>query len=63
MLTLQSQFKHIQKHFGVDLPHSVMAHMDPVLIKKIDWETTNALEVGRKHAGPGDGPMWDAGGD
>ncbi|PNW81045.1 hypothetical protein CHLRE_07g340350v5 [Chlamydomonas reinhardtii] len=44
MLTLQSQFKHIQKHFGVDLPHSVIAHMDPVLIKKIDWETTNALE-------------------
>lgn len=52
MLTLQSQFKHIQKHFGVDLPHSVIAHMDPVLIKKIDWETTNALEVGGRQRQP-----------
>ena len=33
-----------QKHFGVDLPHGVIAHMDPLLIKKIDWETTNNLE-------------------
>ncbi|PNH08830.1 hypothetical protein TSOC_004580 [Tetrabaena socialis] len=44
MLTLSAQFRHIQKHFGVDLPHSVLAYMDPVLIKKIDWETTNGLE-------------------
>ncbi|GLC34318.1 hypothetical protein PLESTB_000742700 [Pleodorina starrii] len=44
MLTLQAQFRHIQKHFGVDLPHSVLAHMDPLLVKKIDWETTNGLE-------------------
>nr|6RD4_1 Chain 1, ATP synthase associated protein ASA1 [Polytomella sp. Pringsheim 198.80]6RD5_1 Chain 1, ATP synthase associated protein ASA1 [Polytomella sp. Pringsheim 198.80]6RD7_1 Chain 1, ATP synthase associated protein ASA1 [Polytomella sp. Pringsheim 198.80]6RD8_1 Chain 1, ATP synthase associated protein ASA1 [Polytomella sp. Pringsheim 198.80]6RD9_1 Chain 1, ATP synthase associated protein ASA1 [Polytomella sp. Pringsheim 198.80]6RDA_1 Chain 1, ATP synthase associated protein ASA1 [Polytome len=44
LLTLTQQFKHIQKHFGIDLPHSVVAHMDPLLIKKIDWETTNALE-------------------
>lgn len=44
MLTLAAQAKHIAKHFGVDLPHSVMAHMDPVLFKKIDWETTNGLE-------------------
>ncbi|EFJ47258.1 mitochondrial F1F0 ATP synthase associated protein [Volvox carteri f. nagariensis] len=44
MLTLSAQFRHIQKHFGVDLPHSVLAHMDPVLVKKIDWETTNGLE-------------------
>jgi hypothetical protein len=34
-----------QAHFGVDLPHSVVAHMDPILVKKIDWETTNGLEV------------------
>jgi len=34
----------LQKHFGVDLPHGVIAHMDPILIKKIDWETTNNLE-------------------
>ncbi|GIL91596.1 hypothetical protein Vretimale_9636 [Volvox reticuliferus] len=44
MLTLSAQFRHIQKHFGVDLPHSVLAHMDPILVKKIDWETTNGLE-------------------
>lgn len=44
MLTLSAQFRHIQKHFGVDLPHSVLAHMDPLLVKKIDWETTNGLE-------------------
>ncbi|GFR50416.1 hypothetical protein Agub_g12633 [Astrephomene gubernaculifera] len=44
MLTLSAQFRHIQKHFGVDLPHSVLAYMDPVLVKKIDWETTNGLE-------------------
>ncbi|KAG2491937.1 hypothetical protein HYH03_009670 [Edaphochlamys debaryana] len=43
-LTLAAQFRHIQKHFGVDLPHSVLAYMDPVLVKKIDWETTNGLE-------------------
>jgi hypothetical protein len=34
----------LQKHFGVDLPHGVIAHMDPILVKKIDWETTNNLE-------------------
>ena len=28
----------------MDLPHSVLAHMDPILFKKIDWETTNGLE-------------------
>lgn len=43
-LTLAAQLKHLQKHFGVDLPHGVIAHMDPILIKKIDWETTNSLE-------------------
>lgn len=43
-LTLSAQLKHLQKHFGVDLPHGVVAHMDPLLIKKIDWETTNNLE-------------------
>ncbi len=43
-LTLAAQLKHLQTHFGVDLPHGVIAHMDPVLIKKIDWETTNNLE-------------------
>lgn len=44
LLTLTQQFKHIAKHFGVDLPHSVLAYMDPVLIKKIDYETTNGLD-------------------
>ena len=34
----------LQKHFGVDLPHSVLAYMDPILVKKIDWETTNGLD-------------------
>lgn len=43
-LTLAAQLKHLQKHFGVDLPHGVIAHMDPLLIKKVDWETTNNLE-------------------
>lgn len=43
-LTLAAQLKHLQKHFGVDLPHGVIAHMDPLTIKKIDWETTNNLE-------------------
>jgi len=43
-LTLAAQLKHLQKHFGVDLPHGVIAHMDPILVKKIDWETTNNLE-------------------
>lgn len=33
-----------QKHFGVDMPHGVLAHMDPILIKKIDWETTHGLD-------------------
>lgn len=33
-----------QKHFGVDLPHSVLAFMDPILVKKIDYETTNGLD-------------------
>ena len=28
----------------MDLPHGVIAHMDPILVKKIDWETTNNLE-------------------
>jgi hypothetical protein len=28
----------------VDLPHGVIAHMDPILVKKIDWETSNNLE-------------------
>lgn len=43
-LTMAAQLKHLQKHFGVDLPHGVLAHMDPILIKKIDWETTNSLD-------------------
>ena len=33
-----------QKHFGVDLPHGVLAHMDPILVKKIDYETTYGLD-------------------
>jgi hypothetical protein len=41
---LPPQAKHLAKHFGVDLPHGVIAHMDPLLVKKIDWETTNNLE-------------------
>ncbi|MEW5298996.1 MAG: hypothetical protein WDW36_002057 [Sanguina aurantia] len=44
MLTLTQQFKHISKHFGVDLPHSVLSYMDPVLTKKIDYETTHGLD-------------------
>mmetsp|Transcript_33238 Transcript_33238/g.73506 ORF Transcript_33238/g.73506 Transcript_33238/m.73506 type:complete len:629 (+) Transcript_33238:92-1978(+) len=43
-LTLSAQLKHLQKHFGVDLPHGVLAYMDPLLVKKIDWETTNGLD-------------------
>lgn len=26
------------------MPHGVLAHMDPLLVKKIDWETTNGLD-------------------
>lgn len=54
-LTVAAQFRHIQKHFGVDLPHSVLAHMDPILFKKIDWETTNGLEVRHREEGGGRG--------
>lgn len=43
-LTMSAQLKHMQKHFGVDLPHGVLAHMDPLLIKKIDFETTYGLD-------------------
>lgn len=43
-LTLAAQLKHLQKHFGVDLPHGVLAHMDPILVKKIDFETTVGLD-------------------
>lgn len=44
LLTLVQQAKHIQKHFGIDLPHSVLSYMDPVLMRKIDWETTNGMD-------------------
>eukprot|EP00955_Chlamydomonas_euryale_P040685 351779-Chlamydomonas_euryale.AAC.1 len=43
-LTMAAQLKHLQAHFGVDLPHGVLAHMDPLLVKKIDWETTHGLD-------------------
>lgn len=44
LLTLSAMSKHLSKHFGIDVPHSVLAHMDPVLFKKVDWETTNGLD-------------------
>lgn len=43
-LTVTAQLKHLQAHFGVDLPHGVLAHLDPILVKKIDYETTNGLD-------------------
>jgi hypothetical protein len=43
-LTLAAQLKHLKRHFGVDLPHGVLAHMDPILVKKIDFETTYGLD-------------------
>ena len=43
-LTMMAQLKHLQAHFGVDLPHGVLAHMDPILVKKIDFETTHGLD-------------------
>ncbi|KAG1681525.1 hypothetical protein FOA52_014031 [Chlamydomonas sp. UWO 241] len=43
-LTMAAQLKHLQTHFGVDLPHGTLAYMDPILVKKIDFETTHGLD-------------------
>jgi len=45
MLTLQQQSRHIAQHIEFDLPQSVVAHMDPLLYKKLDWELTNGQDL------------------
>jgi hypothetical protein len=45
MLTLQQQARHIAQHIEFDLPQAVVAHMDPLLYKKLDWELTNGQDL------------------
>lgn len=45
MLTLQQQGRHISEHIEFDLPQAVVAHMDPLLYKKLDWELTNGQDL------------------
>lgn len=35
----------VQQNLEFDLPQSAYAHMDPILYKKIDWETTQGLDL------------------
>eukprot|EP00877_Chromochloris_zofingiensis_P014847 jgi/Chrzof1/9616/Cz04g09240.t1 len=45
LLRLQQQSRHIHQNLEFDLPQSAYAHMDPILYKKIDWETTQGLDL------------------
>lgn len=45
MLTLQQQSRHIAQNIEFDLPQAVVAHMDPLLYKKLDWELTNGQDL------------------
>lgn len=45
ILTLQQQARHVAQHIEFDLPQAVMAHMDPLLYKKLDWELTNGQDL------------------
>lgn len=40
-LTLTQQFKHLHAFFQTEMPMSVLQHMDPLFIKKVDWETSH----------------------
>jgi hypothetical protein len=44
-LRLLQQAKHIHHNIDFDLPQGVVAHMDPILMKKIDFETTHTLDT------------------
>lgn len=50
LLTLTQQSRHIAQHIQFDLPQAAVAHMDPLLYKKLDWETTHGLELLHKEA-------------
>lgn len=45
MLTLLAQARHIHQQIEFDLPQSAIAYMDPLLYKKLDWETTNGQDL------------------
>jgi hypothetical protein len=35
----------LQQHLEFDLPQSAVAHMDPILYKKLDWEVTHGHDL------------------
>lgn len=45
LLTLQRQARHVAAHLEFDLPQAQLAHMDPLLYKKLDWEVTHGHDV------------------
>lgn len=45
LLTLHQQARHMHQHLEFDLPQSAVAHMDPILYKKLDWEVTHGHDL------------------
>jgi hypothetical protein len=45
LLTLAAQSAHAARHLEFDLPQAAVAHMDPILYKKLDWETTHGHDL------------------
>jgi hypothetical protein len=45
LLTLAAQSAHAARHMEFDLPQAAVAHMDPILYKKLDWETTHGHDL------------------
>jgi hypothetical protein len=45
LLTLAAQSAHAAKHMEFDLPQAAVAHMDPILYKKLDWETVHGHDL------------------
>ena len=45
LLTLAAQSSHAARHLEFDLPQAAVAHMDPILYKKLDWETTHGHDL------------------
>jgi hypothetical protein len=50
LLTLAAQSAHAARHLEFDLPQAAVAHMDPILYKKLDWETTHGLDLLHREA-------------
>lgn len=44
-LTLLKQARHIHQNLDIDLPQAAVAHMDPLLYKKLDWEVTVGADL------------------